>query len=304
MKFIPTAVTRTVARSVLKTQMHSPTILFVTGAAGMVVTTVMAARATLRLSDTLDEIISDNDKLSIARVEKRNLYSDRDFLEAKVGLYVRSAGKIVRLYGPTVLVGATSLACLAGAQRIIIRRNAALTAAYGIVDRAYKEYRGRVREEFGEDKELELYHGAEEYERVTTLADGSQKIETTQRAKTKGDDYARFFEKGNPNWVDNPEYNFITLRTAEKFCNNKLRAETFLTLNDVYEILGIPKSSAGQVVGWATGAGGDDYVDFGLFENNESARRFVNGQETAVLLNFNVQGVIYDLIDERQVKGR
>ena len=61
-------------------------------------------------------------------------------------------------------------------------------------------------------------------------------------------------------------------------------------------MLGIPRSQAGAVVGWVLGEG-DDYIDFGMFDgNNMATRDFVNGYERSILLDFNVDGVIYDLI--------
>ena len=53
------------------------------------------------------------------------------------------------------------------------------------------------------------------------------------------------------------------------------------------------------VVGWVLG-NGDNCIDFGIWDSaNEKARDFVNGREGAILLDFNVDGVIYDLIDKK-----
>jgi hypothetical protein len=70
-------------------------------------------------------------------------------------------------------------------------------------------------------------------------------------------------------------------------------------LNEVYEQLGIPASRAGAVVGWTILPGGDGYIDFGIFDGeNSSARMFVNGHEKSILLDFNVDGVIYNKIEQ------
>ena len=90
------------------------------------------------------------------------------------------------------------------------------------------------------------------------------------------------------------------LKKAESFANDKLRINGYLFLNEVYEMLGIPKTKAGQVVGWVydeKNASGDNFVDFGIFDiNNPKARDFVNGYERVIILDFNVDGVILDLI--------
>ena len=65
-------------------------------------------------------------------------------------------------------------------------------------------------------------------------------------------------------------------------------------------MLGIPKTKAGQVVGWVYDPEhpvGDNYVDFGLFDlDRERVRRFVNGDERNILLDFNVDGNIWELM--------
>ena len=65
-------------------------------------------------------------------------------------------------------------------------------------------------------------------------------------------------------------------------------------MNEVYEHLGFEHSSPGAVVGWVLGDKGDNHIDFGIFEAHSS--RFVNGDERSIVLDFNVDGVIYDLI--------
>jgi hypothetical protein len=71
-------------------------------------------------------------------------------------------------------------------------------------------------------------------------------------------------------------------------------------LNEVYDMVGVPRSKAGAVVGWllSPNGGTDNFVNFGVFDGRtEVARDFVNGREGAILLDFNVDGVIYDKID-------
>ena len=111
-------------------------------------------------------------------------------------------------------------------------------------------------------------------------------------------DYARFFDVGNPNWEKDSEYNLMFLKRQQAYANDKLKANGYLFLNEVYDMLGIPKSKAGQVVGWIydpENGSGDNYVDFGIYNvNREAARDFVNGYERTILLDFNVDGNIWE----------
>ena len=79
--------------------------------------------------------------------------------------------------------------------------------------------------------------------------------------------------------------------------NDKLHAHGHLFLNEVYDMLDIPRSKAGQVVGWVHTKEKPAYVDFGIFETYKKNRDFVNGYERCILLDFNVTGNILDDFD-------
>ena len=117
--------------------------------------------------------------------------------------------------------------------------------------------------------------------------------------------YSYVDDKGNriknTYWTSSNEYNLMFLKKAESFANDKLRINGYLFLNEVYEMLGIPKTKAGQVVGWVYDENnpvGDNYVDFGLYKDNLSYSDFVNGYDPAILLDFNVDGNIWKLMDD------
>ena len=119
--------------------------------------------------------------------------------------------------------------------------------------------------------------------------------------------YARFFEKYtvdedgnsilNPHWEPNNEYNIMFIKAQENYANDLLRAKKRLFLNDVYEMLGLPRTKAGQVVGWVYDEDnpvGDNYVDFGMYADNLSYSDFANGLDPAILLDFNVDGNVWE----------
>ena len=90
------------------------------------------------------------------------------------------------------------------------------------------------------------------------------------------------------------------LRRQQEFANEMLRSKGHLFLNEVYDILGFPRTKAGQVVGWIydeKNPVGDNYVDFGIYDiTDERKRDFINGYERSILLDFNVDGNIWDLM--------
>lgn len=288
-------------------QKHSPEILMGVGVVGVVTSTVMACKATMKLNDILEESKETRDK--IKEVENNPKYEDKYSPEdAKKDLtinYVQTGMKVAKLYAPAVLLGGASLGCLLASNDILRKRNAALSAAYMTVDKSFKEYRNRVTERFGEEVEKEIRYGikAEQIETTVVDEDGNETT-VTETIKTMDpnlySDYARFFDAASPYWQNDPEYNLMFLKAQQQYANDLLRAKGRLFLNDVYDMLGIEKTKAGQVVGWVydrENPNGDNFVDFGIYDmSKERVRAFVNGYETNILLDFNVDGNIWNLM--------
>lgn len=298
MKYIPNAVSRTVGRQILKTQKHAPTILFGAGVVGVVATTVMASKATLKL----DEIITEtNDKYDLAKAildRGEANYQEADYNHDLIVIKVTAAKQIGRLYGPSVVVGVISIACLTGSHRILTKRNVALTAAYSVLEKGFNEYRQRVIDEYGEEKEAEIRYSVETREIETTGKDGKKSKKNENKIGPKSASiYARYFDDSSTSWQKQPEYNTFFLKCQQNYANDLLTARGHLFLNEVYDMLGIKRSQAGSVVGWVVSKDGDNFVDFGIFDgDSHQTRDFVNGWEPYILLDFNVDGVIYDKI--------
>ena len=288
-------------------QKHSPEILAGVGVVGVVASTVMACKATMKLNDILEESKETRDK--IREVESNPRYEEQySHEDAKKDLtinYTQTGLKIAKLYAPAVILGSASLGCLLASNDILRKRNAALSAAYMTVDKSFKEYRQRVVDRFGEEVEKEIRYNikAEEITSTVVAEDGSETT-ITETVKTMDpnlySDYAKFFDEASPYWQKDPEYNFMFLKSQQQYANDLLKARGRLFLNEVYEMLGIDKTKAGQIVGWVYNPEnpiGDNFVDFGIFDmSKERVRAFVNGYEPNILLDFNVDGNIWDLM--------
>lgn len=294
MKLVPVAMSRKLAHSTLLLQKNSPGILFGAGIVGMVGSTVLACRATLKLETVMDEAKS---KLDIAKTLQHDDYSENDRQRDISLIYFQTSVKVAKLYGPAIVVGGASIAALTSSHNILNKRNAALTAAYTALEKGFNEYRARVIEKYGEEQDRDFRYGAHQVE----IEDESGKKKKVTRV-LPGDPsiYARFFDYNSSSWSKEPEYNLIFLKCQQNYANDLLRSRGHVFLNEVYDMLGIPRSRAGAVVGWLLTPDGqtDNYVSFGVFEGNtDVARDFVNGFEGAILLDFNVDGLIWDKID-------
>jgi hypothetical protein len=281
MKFIPNAVSTRAARTILVSQKSSPKVLFAVGIVGFGATVVLACRGTLKL-----ESILDGHEENIQKVDPN---SSKD----KARVYLTTVGDLGKAYGPAIICGAVAIGALAGSHNILNKRNAALAAAYGTIERAYSEYRERVRAELGEKRELELYRNVQQVEEK----DDKGKVTKVKQIMADGSPYSFFFDEFNRNYESTPEYNFTYLKLQQQYANHQLQARGHLFLNDVLRALGFEDTKAGAVTGWVKGQG-DDFVDFGIFQDDMSERLldFMTGREKGIWLSFNVDGVIYDKI--------
>ena len=295
MNLVPTAITNTIARNTLQLQKSSPHLLFAAGVTGTIVSTVLACRATLKMDEVLEQAQTE---MNNAKTLVHPDYSEADRVKDIKIIRARTGVAVVKLYTPAIIVGGLSIAALTSSHQILTKRNAALTAAYAALDKGFAEYRARVIEKYGEDQDRDFRYGTEQ---VAITSDSGKKKIVTRAGPNAASIYARFFDEGSPNWSPEPEYNLLFLKCQQNYLNDMLHARGHLFLNEAYDALGIPRTKAGSVVGWVLSRNGatDNYIDFGIFDGKtERIRDFVNGHESSVLIDFNVDGIIWDRIEE------
>lgn len=301
MKFVPNAVALKAARTVLLARKHSPILMFGAGVAGSLTATVLACKATLKLEETLVKAEDKRNEIKHAgetnpELKSGGVYSEKDAQSDLRILRVKTAAEIGKLYAPAIVVGVISYGLLTGAHVVLTKRNTAVTAAFVAVDKAFKQYRDRVRQDVGEEKDLEYRYGAVEKEIVEEGEHGHE-VKTVKRInpETGKSMYAVLFGEGNKNWLRAPGANRLFVQSQQSWANDLLNARGHVFLNDVYDMLGFERTKAGAVVGWVKG-NGDGYITFGLDDNKREVYDFFEGFEKSVWLDFNVDGVVYDLI--------
>lgn len=302
---IPKNLSRTVNKIGFKFKKHSPEILVVAGVIGTVASAVMACRATTKVSGIIDNAKEEIEKVHTVMEDESyaDKYSEEDSKKDLTIIYAQTGLKIAKLYAPSVILGILSLGGIVASNNILRKRNVALAAAYATIDNSFKDYRKRVVERFGEevDKQLKYNIKAKQVEETVVDENGKEKkVKTTVDVVNPDEisDYAKFFDEASPYWEKNPEFNLMFLKSQEKYANDLLKAQGYLFLNDVYKSLGLEPTKAGQVVGWIYDPENpdiDNYVDFGIYDvSNERKRAFVNGYERNILLDFNVDGNIWE----------
>lgn len=300
--------TRKLTRVGFKIKNHSPEILIVLGVAGVVTSTVMACKATTKLSGVLDKAKQDIDEIHDCVEHPENLREEYTVEDSKKDLaivYTQTGLKLVKLYAPAAILGALSITGIVASHNILRKRNVALAAAYMAEHVGFKEYRGRVIERFGKelDRELKYNIKAKEVEEIVVKEDGTETtVKTTIDVVDPNNKsvYARCFDETCTGWERDAELNLFFLRQQQAHANDLLKERGHLFLNEVYDMLGMQRTQIGQIVGWVYDEKdpiGDNFVDFDIYNLHDTdKRRFVNGYEKSIWLDFNVDGDVCKLL--------
>ena len=305
---VSTSAARFAGKAEFTIKKNSPEILLGAGIVGFVGTVVLACRATCRADEVLEfhrrkiKDIEDAKEIADADPEGEMSYDVEIYRQDKAIRYLKTTGSLAKLYAPTVAVGALSLACILTSRNIMQKRYLGVVAAYNGLSAAFEEYRKRVRDEYGEGLDKHFRYGTTYEELPVYDENGKKTKEKEQVEKTETgmvmqtDDSCRFFDSSNPNWDKNPAFSMMWLRGQQNILNDILHTRGHVFLNEVYDALGFPHTPQGAVLGWIDGEG-DNCIDFGLYDQNkENVRRFVNGVDNVIMLEFNHDGVIWDRI--------
>lgn len=292
-----------VNRGGLVLRKHSPEILVGVGIIGLVAATVSACKQTTHAEEILDEMREDLAMVSQA-VERASVedYGEDEQKKDRIIIYTQTSVKFIKLYSGPVLLGAVSIAMILGGHNILRKRHIAMISAYKSLEEGFKNYRKRVVDEYGAEKDFQYRNGIYAEKVLNTTVDENGVEVVTEGSSITIDpnmhsQYARFFDEGSRNWTKTPEHNLIFVRAQQNYANDLLHSRGHVFLNEVYDMLGIDRSQAGSVVGWVLDKDSDNYIDFGIYDlSSDGARDFVNGRERSILLDFNVSGVIFDKI--------
>ena len=308
---IMASVSRSLYKVGFKLKKHSPEILIVTGVIGIVTSTVMACKATTKVNDIVDETKDMVDKIHDAVENKKHTSDGEEYTQEVANkdltiVYAQTGLKFVKLYGPAVAIGIASIGCIVGSNHILRKRNIGVGAALTAMETSFKGYRGRLSDRFGKDLDRELRFGIKAKEVEEKVVDEKGKETTVTKTVEVVDPnaihsiYSVVFCEGNSGWTRNAELNKVFLIQQQNYSNDKLKLNGVLTLNEVYDMIGAPRTAYGQIAGWVytdDSSIGDNFVDFGIFDvNNEKACDFVNGYEKSIILDFNCIGNILEYI--------
>ena len=226
---------------------HSPEILTGIGIAGMITTTVLAVRATPKALKQIEEE-KHRQNYEICKEARDNGY---DTCEQITNLRPIEVVKLTwKGYLPAAITGIASIACLIGASKVHLGRNAALATAYKLSETALTEYRDKVVETIGEKKEQVIREKVDK-EQIEKKPVSTNEVIVTQKGSTLCFDYysSRYFES-----------DIELFKKAINQLNAMMLREEYVSLNDLYDELNIPHTGIGDDMGWNANRVGRDLI--------------------------------------------
>ena len=223
--------TNLLSKTSLFCKKNASTILTCIGAVGVVATSILAVKATPKALDLIKK----------AEEEK-----GEDLTKTEV---VKVAGPA---YIPAVVTGVTTIACIFGANTLNKRQQASLMSAYALLDNSYKDYRGKVKDLYGEESDEEVIEeiAKDKYQEETFIDEDDGK-------KLFYDSFSGRYFRSTIEKVQQAEYEL----------NRDLSMRDYATLNEFYDYLDLPPIAGGDDLGWSTGMNFDYYwqswIDFG-----------------------------------------
>lgn len=219
---------KVVNRLWLSTKKHSPEILTGIGIAGMITTTIMAVKATPKALDKMVEI----------KEKRKNQEDKKEFAKDVIT-------KVAPVYIPATVIGGLSISCLIGASSVNFKRNAALATAYTLSESALKDYQNKVIETFGEKKD-EIVRAAVSKDKIEKDPVENKEVIITSNGNTLCYDSlsGRYFKS-----------DMQSIKKAVNDLNYRMFSDMYVSLNELYDELGLEHNDTGDLLGWTIDRG-------------------------------------------------
>jgi len=290
---------------------HGGTIMIFGGATSILAGTFFACKSTLKVDETLKKREAEKQKIEDLHSGKLLLGDGKEYTEAdyKKDILIVKTGTaldFLKLYWLSLAFIGGGLGMMVKGDSMHRKELASSVALSAAIKKSYDGYRARVREQYGEEAEENLYHGVEEKEEETVVINenGKKKTEVVKYHASNGmpSPYARYFDQTNPNWRGREDYDFVFLKQLQNDLNDMFYMNYgYLLWNTALQRGGWPMTKAGQRAGWVNSGDGstDGFVDFGIFDKHGKAKQWaldMYRREGRILVDFNVDGDVIDKI--------
>lgn len=228
---------RVIDSSKIYLKRNSSTILTAIGAVGVLITSIMTAKATVKAFEIINE----------EECEKKRELTKKEMIVL--------AGPS---YFPAILVGASTIACILGANVLNKRQQAMLSSAYAFVNASFKEYKNKVKELYGEEAHNNIINSIA-IEKAKDSHVAAPYIGGECHLPMDDSEPRLFYDEFSERYFETTTEQVLE---AEYHLNRNYILRGYANLNEFYEFLGLEKTDYGEVIGWAPLDEGMYWIDF------------------------------------------
>jgi hypothetical protein len=243
---------------------HSPTILVAVGVAGVIASAVGACMATRKL----DEVMEMHEKRMNAANDEENVPDEKERQKLKYAARMATGWDMIKLYALPTLGLIASVTCIIGAQVILRRRNAILSASLLSATKAFDEYRKRVADRFGDEVERQIHYNMIPDGDPVTVIDMD---ENGKAHKSKVQNFAidpsiapvedniiYFTRNYSPLWKDDDVINEHTIEQIIQYVIDAYDKTGHVFVNDIRSDFAVDGTIGGQALGYSAKTGKPD----------------------------------------------
>ena len=256
---------------------HAPEILMAVGAVSVTAGAITVATQTTKLEDELCDIR----KAQEEHKAKYGLMDPKEYKKELVAIKLTAVRKVAKLYAGPVLLISGGMTCFFSAFGIMKKRQGVLVASLAAANKAFEEYRARVIEDQGEDKDKEYLYGLKKTKITKEITDenGKTKKVTEEVYTSDAPIISRYAVKFTPEFAseasDDVNFNIAMLKSMQNSWNALLPSRKKVFLNDIYHEMGIDETMESRLVGWDYNADehGDGKIQFIIIEQNGKRKK-------------------------------
>lgn len=279
---------------------HAPQIMMFSGIGIGVIGVVKSNKAAIKTNDILKEHNENLEELQDIQAMVEVQFQDSPEKESMMKdskkniqeLYKHTTIEVIKTYAPSIGLLVLSSGLMIGSHAILSNRYTTALGALTALQSQFKQYRKNIINEYGEKGD----HIGNNIKEISLTENDEQKTVNTIEEDYQPSLFTRFFDESNYNYTRDPGQNRFFLEQQMRFWNDKLRADGFVFLNDIFKDLGYPVVKLGYEFGWIydpEDPSKSNFIDFGITDiRKEGVRDFINCYEPSILLDFNVDGNI------------
>lgn len=199
-------------------KVHSPEILTALGVTGVVTTSYLTAKAAVEAAKEID-FHENQSVIPLSNKEKFKL--------------------VWRSYIPAAASGVLTTVCIIGASQASGRRTAAAVTAFTVTEKAFSEYKEKVVEQIGINKEQKI--------KDEIVQDAVKANPPSTQVIFAGSGHVLCCELFTKRYFRS---DMETLKKAQNEVNEKIYSDLYVMMSEFYDLIGLPHTSHSDYVGW------------------------------------------------------